>query len=64
MTRRDTVQITQSRENMACEVSKVTKGHIDYLTYNHNKLVEIGIKMKKDYRCTVLSPSTVKQDLD
>ena len=45
---------------MAYEVSKVTKGHLDYLTYNHNKLVEIGIKMKKDYRCAVLSPSTVK----
>ena len=45
---------------MACEVSKVTKGHLDYLTYNHDRLVEIGIKMKKDYRCAVLSPSTVK----
>ena len=40
--------------------AKVTKGHIDYLTYNHDKLVEIGIKMKKDYRCAVLSPSSVK----
>ena len=45
---------------MACEVSKVTKDHLDYLIYNNDKLVEIGIKMKKDYRCAVLSPSTVK----
>ena len=49
---------------MAGEVSKVTRGdtrsYPDHLTYNHDELVEIGTKMKKDYRCAVPSPSTVK----
>ena len=45
---------------MAGEVSKVTKGHLDNQTYNHDELVDIGIKMKNDYRCTILSPFTVK----
>ena len=45
---------------MACEVNKVTKDHLNHLTYDHGKLVMIGTKMKKDYRFDVLSPSTVK----
>ena len=45
---------------MAGEVSKVNKGHLDNLTYNHDELVDIGMKMKNDYRCDTLSPITVK----
>ena len=45
---------------MAGEVSKVNKGHLDNLTYNHDELVDIGIKMKNDYRCATVSPLTVK----
>ena len=58
VTRRNLVHITQSlKTNMACEDNKVTKGH--HLTYDHDKLVEIGTKMKNDYRFSVISPSTV-----
>ena len=45
---------------MTSEVNKATKGHLNHLTYDHDKLVEIGTKMKNDYRFVVLSPSTVK----
>ena len=45
---------------MAGEASKVIRGYPDHCTYNHDELVEIGTKMKKDYRCAVLRPSTVK----
>ena len=45
---------------MACEVNKVTRGHLGHLTYDHDRLVEIGTKMKNDYRFSVLNPSTVK----
>ena len=61
LTRRNLVHITQSLEtNMACEDNKFTKGHVDHLTYDHDKLVEIGTKVKNDYRFSVISPSTVK----
>ena len=59
--RRNLVHITLSLKNsMECEVNKVNKGHLNHLTYDHDKLVEIGTKMKNDYRFAVLSPSTVK----
>ena len=45
---------------MAGEVSKVNKGHLDNLIYNHDELVDIGIKIKNNYRCATLSPLTVK----
>ena len=52
---RNLVHITQRlKNNMACEVNKVNKGHLNHLTYDHDKLVEIGIKMRKDYRFAVL----------
>ena len=44
---------------MTGEVSKVNKGHLDNSTYNHDELVDIGIRMKNDYKCATLSPSTV-----
>ena len=43
---------------MAGEVSKVNKGHLDDLIYNHDELVYIGIKI--NYRCATLRPLTVK----
>ena len=61
VTRRNLVHITQSHKiNMTCEVNKVTRGHLGHLTYDHDNLVEIGMKMKNDYRFSVLNPSTVK----
>ena len=55
------VHITQSLKiNAAPKVNKVTIGHPGHLTYDHNRLVEIGITLKSDYWFSVLDPSTVK----
>ena len=45
---------------MTGEVNKVNRGQLDNLTYNHEELVDIGIRIKNDYRCATLGPSTVK----
>ena len=45
---------------MAPKVNKFTIGHPGHLTYDHDRLVEIGMTMKSDYQFSVLDQSTVK----
>ena len=61
VTKRNLVYLTQSHKTyMACEVNKVTRSHLGHLTCDNDKLVEIGMKRKKDHRFSILNPSTVK----
>ena len=61
VTRRNLVDITQSLKiNAAPKVNTVTIGHPGHLTYDHDRLVEIGMTMKSDYQFSFLDPSTVK----
>ena len=49
VTRRNLFHITQSLKiNVAPKVNKVTIGHPGHLTYDHDRLVEIGMTMKSD----------------
>ena len=61
VTRRNLVYVTQSYNiNMASEGNKVTRDHLGHLTYAYDRLVEIRMKMKNDYRFSVLNPPTAK----
>ena len=59
VTRRILVHITH-KISAASKVNKVTTGHPEHLTYDHDRLVEIGMTLKSDYRFSVLNLSTVK----